>query len=156
KRLADSGEFDDGARVFAPFDVIDGLPVGANEFSNAFLGEVGSETRGSDVSPDHPQNLTVCHPPFETSVILLLTSNMFDIKSVGYTRAKTSHDPNHYQRKDMNRNLKPVTFTAIAVVLVGCDTVQEPRETVAPPPATLEYKLPVLNPVEPDKQTIEK
>lgn len=52
----------------------------------------------------------------------------------------------------MNRTIRNIAVAAAGFVLAGCETPKS-----QPPPAqTMEYKLPVLAPVEPDKMTVER
>ena len=74
--------------MFSVLHVIDGLPVDADEFGQAFLGKAGLQPSFPDVLPDHPQDLTVCHPLFETTFIMVLTSNIFDVSSVLFITAE--------------------------------------------------------------------
>jgi hypothetical protein len=53
----------------------------------------------------------------------------------------------------MIRTLKPLTATAVAIALIGCETPTASRPSLT---TTLEYRLPVLTPLEPNKQDQEK
>lgn len=77
--MADAGERGYRKREFSIFNVADRLPVDADKFGKALLGENGSRASRSDVFADKPEDLTVSHPLFESRFLSLLTSNMFDV-----------------------------------------------------------------------------
>ena len=52
----------------------------------------------------------------------------------------------------MNRTIRNIAIAAAGFVLAGCETPKSQPQ----PTQTMEYKLPVLAPVEPDKMTVER
>jgi hypothetical protein len=76
--LADPCEGEDGTGNLSGFDEADRLPVDADQFGDAFLSETGLQPRRFHVRADDTEDLTVCHPLFETMPVPSLTSNMFD------------------------------------------------------------------------------
>jgi hypothetical protein len=68
----------DGERILPLFEMAYGLPMNAHKFRQTLLRHPATQPCRFHVSADHPQNLAVSHPLFESTPNHLLTSNIFD------------------------------------------------------------------------------